>query len=390
MNISVFDFIVVGCGLSGSVIARYLAEDMGKNVLIFEKRDHIGGNMYDYVDSHGILVHKYGPHTFHTNDKKLIDYVKRFSNWSDYYLHCMAKINGKYTPTPFNFKTIFDFYPPSEAVLLIEKLIHQFPSKNKVFVTDLIMNEEKAIADFGRFLYENDYKPYTAKQWGLPPEKLDISILKRVPINLSYEVDYFDDLYQAMPSSSYSDFFKSLLNHPRIELALGENALDHLQISSDNSQLIFEGKIIDKPVIYTGALDELFGTSEGSLPYRSLVFEWVFQDIESYQDAPVVAYPQEANFTRITEYKKLPLQHVSGTSYAIEFPIQYEPKANEPYYPVLTYESKLLHKKYVEKAKQIKNLFFCGRLADFKYYNMDQALARSLIMCERLRAIFSN
>lgn len=376
------DCLVIGCGLSGAVIARHLAEQ-GKQVVIWERREHIGGNMYDYVDQHGFLVQKYGPHTFHTKQKHLFDYMCQYESWEDYKLTCGAVWDKTYTPTPFNFTTIDTFYPKDQAALLKEKLTVAFSGRNTATVVEVLEHPDPDIRGYAEYLFQNDYAPYTAKQWGVSPNEIDPSVLKRVPLRFSYDVGYFDDDYQVMPTHSFTHFFENLLNHPNIQVELGVEALEHLRTSGN--QILVDGEVADYPVVYTGALDELFDCRFGRLPYRSLRFEWKYQDIDSLQDAPVVAYPQEAGFTRITEYKKLPVQNKPGTSYAVEYPLPYqEGQDQEPYYPVLTEESQLQYAKYQELANQIPNLIYCGRLADFKYYNMDQALERSLSVCSDL------
>ena len=376
------DFIVVGAGLTGSVIARELAE-RGHKVNIWDRRIDVGGNMYDYVDEHGILVHKYGPHTFHTRNKSLYDYICKFEEWEPYYIKCGAEIDGKVTPTPFNFKTIDDYYSEYEANNLKQRIQEYYKGQETVTVLELLNCDDDIIRQYAEFLFQKDYSLYTAKQWGIEPEKVDPSILKRVPIRFSYKEGYFDDEFQVMPKHSYGQFFKNLLSHKNITLKLETEALKHLTI--EGNSLLIDGKKTDIIVIYTGALDELFKMSEGKLPYRSLRFEWYYEDIESKQPYSVTAYPQEKDFTRITEYKKLPLQNVKGTTYAVEYPLQYEPNKNfEPYYPLLTEESQKLYDIYKQRAEKIDNFYFCGRLADFKYYNMDQALERALAVSKSI------
>lgn len=378
------DALVIGCGLTGSVIARFLAEKLNKKVVIWERRNHIGGNMYDYYDEHNILVHKYGPHTFHTNNKELYDYICHFVEWKEYKLTCMAYVNGKFTPTPFNFKTIDDYFIESEAADLKERIKKVFAGRDTATVLEVLNCSDEKIRAYAQFLFDNDYSLYTAKQWGVPASEIDPSVLKRVPLRFSYDVGYFDDKYQVMPADTYTDFFKNLLNHPNIKVETGVEALEHLRI--EGKEILIDGKAQNIPVIYTGALDELFGLSEGKLPYRSLRFEWKYENIDSKQDAPVVAYPQVEGFTRITEYKKLPVQNVKGTTYAVEYPLTYNENGKmEPYYPVLTENSQNIYKKYLEKAKAVNNLYCAGRLADFKYYNMDQALERALDLCKLLQ-----
>lgn len=373
------DVLVIGCGLSGAVVARHMAEK-GKHVLIWERRDHIGGNMYDYVDEHGFLVQKYGPHTFHTQKKELYDYMCRFEKWKTYYLTCGAVWGGKYTPTPFNFTTIDTFYPEEEAKTLKAKLSETFQGQETETVVKVLENPDKDIRGFAQFLFENDYAPYTAKQWGVDPSQIDPSVLKRVPIRFSYKEGYFDDSYQVMPAHSFTTFFENLLDHPNIRVELNVEALTHLKIQGE--ELLLDGEKLTIPVVYTGALDELFGGVYGQLPYRSLRFDWKYSEQDSFQTAPVVAYPQEPGFTRITEYKKLPIQNLPGTSYAVETSLPYtEGEKAEPYYPVLTEESQRCYAKYKAQADKIPNLVYCGRLADFKYYNMDQALERARSIC---------
>ena len=380
-----FDCLVVGCGLSGAVIARHLAK-LGKKVTIWERRDHIGGNMYDYVDDHGFLVQKYGPHTFHTKERHLYDYMCQYEQWEPYKLTCGAVWDGTYTPTPFNFTTIDTFYPKDQAEVLKKKLAEAFEGRQTATVVEVLEHPDPDIRGYAQYLFENDYAPYTAKQWGVDPSEIDPSVLKRVPLRFSYNVGYFDDAYEVMPRHSFTRFFENLLDHPNIRVELGVEALERLKVQ--DNQLLLDGEKLEIPVIYTGALDELFGSIYGQLPYRSVSFEWRYEDIDSLQDAPVVAYPQEPGFTRITEYKKLPVQEKAGTSYAVETSLPYrEGEKMEPYYPVLTEASQAQYAKYKAMADQIPNLICCGRLADFKYYNMDQALDRALSVCATLDTV---
>lgn len=374
--------LIIGAGLSGAVIARYLAEK-GQQVDIWEKRSHIAGNMYDYEDDHGFLVQKYGPHTFHTKKGELYEYMCRYEDWQDYKLTCGAVWDGKYTPTPFNFTTIDTFYPEEKAEELKKHLLLAFKGRSTATVVEVLGNEDPLVREYAEFLFRNDYAPYTAKQWGVSPEEIDPSVLARVPLRFSYDVGYFDDPYQVMPVHSFTSFFENLLHHSNIHVELGQDALKQLEIK--DNQVTVDGRPFAGLVIYTGPIDELFHLKYGKLPYRSLRFEWKYSENESIQDAPVVAYPQEKGFTRITEYKKLPVQDKSGSSYALEYPLPYEEgKDMEPYYPVLTKESKEQYAKYKVLAEKVPNLICCGRLADFKYYNMDQALERALAICQKL------
>lgn len=374
--------LIIGAGLSGAVIARYLAEK-GQQVDIWEKRSHIAGNMYDYEDDHGFLVQKYGPHTFHTKKRELYEYMCRYEDWQDYKLTCGAVWDGKYTPTPFNFTTIDTFYPEEKAEELKKHLLLAFKGRSTATVVEVLGNEDPLVRKYAEFLFRNDYAPYTAKQWGVSPEEIDPSVLARVPLRFSYDVGYFDDPYQVMPVHSFTSFFENLLHHSNIHVELGQDALKQLEIK--DNQVTVDGRPFAGLVIYTGPIDELFHLQYGKLPYRSLKFEWKYSDKDSVQNAPVVAYPQEKGFTRITEYKKLPMQDKPGSSYALEYPLPYEEgKDMEPYYPVLTKESQEQYAKYKELVDQVPHLICCGRLADFKYYNMDQALERALDICQKL------
>ena len=374
-------YIVVGCGISGVTIARMLAE-AGHKIEIWERRNHIAGNMRDYKDEFGILVHQYGPHIFHTSNLEVWNFVNRFEEWRPFKLVCGATWAGKYTPTAFNFKTIDTFYPADQAEKLKRKLLEAYSGRESATVVEVLENRDPDIRGYAEYLFENDYAPYTAKQWGVSPSEIDPSVLKRVPIRFSYDESYFTDTYEAMPVHSYTKMFENMLNHPNIQVKLGIEALERLLIVDNQVKIADESDIC---VIYSGALDELFGFKYGKLPYRSLRFEWKHDDVESLQEAPVVAYPQEPGFTRITEYKKLPRQDIKGTSYAVEYPLPYVPgENNEPYYPVLTEDSQKQYAKYRLLAESIQNLVCCGRLADFKYYNMDEAIATAIKIAERI------
>lgn len=376
-----YDAIVIGCGLSGAVIARKLAEKNQK-VLIWDRRNHIGGNMYDYVNEDGILVHMYGPHTFHTNKKELFDFMCKYSEWDEYKLTCGAEIDGKYTPTPFNFQTVDDFFSKEKAEAIKDAIEKAYPNQTTATVLEMLNHEDDLIREYANFLFEKDYSLYTAKQWGISPSEIDPSVLKRVPLRFNYEIGYFDDEYQFMPKISYTNFFDNILNCENITVELGVDALDRVQLDENSGMIRVDGCVHDGVLVYTGAIDELFGCRYGKLPYRSLRFEWKTENKKSYQEAPVVAYPQANGYTRITEYTKLPLQNVGEkTTYAVEYSLPYKVgEMNEPYYPVLTEESQKLYEKYKKDCERYCKLFLSGRLADFRYYNMDQALERALMV----------
>ena len=377
-------YYVIGSGIVGCVIARELAL-AGAKVEVLERRNHIGGNVYDYKDEHGIQVHLYGPHIFHTKIDRVWEYVNKYCEFKDYNLVCGAVLDGKCVATAFDFQSVDTFFP-DEADIIKEHIKMVFGEQKSASVLDMLECEDEYVRKFAKFLYDKDYAPYTAKQWGISPDKVDRQIFKRVPILFSYGSKYFDDPYQAMPVKGYMELIENLLNHENITVKTGVEALEHINIKDD--VIYFDGEKLSGSVIYTGPIDELFGCEFGKLPYRSLRFEWKYEDIESFQDMPVVAYPQAEGYTRITEYKKLPVQDVKGTTYAVEYPLPYiKGESNEPYYPVLTDESKQLLEKYVELAGRVKNLICCGRLADFKYYNMDLAINRALEVADEIKGV---
>lgn len=376
------EYIIVGCGISGAVIARELAEK-GHSVKVYDRRSHIAGNMYDYVDGHGILVQLYGPHIFHTSSEEVFEYITKYASWNDYKLVCGAVWDNKYTPSPFNFETLDVFFEKNEAEKIKDAINEYYCGKDTATVLEMLEHENKYIRKFAEYLFEKDYAPYTAKQWGMDPKDVDPNVLKRVPIRLNYKKGYFSDKYEMMPSVSFASFVENILNHSNIETHLNSEAKRHLSFRDD--VILWDGVQVSGKIIYTGPIDELFDCMFGKLPYRSLKFEWRYSEEESIQEAPVVAYPQADGYTRITEFKKLPVQRVKGSTYALEYPLTYvEGDVMEPYYPVSTKESEEQVCRYREKASTYKNLVLCGRLANFKYYNMDQAIENALKIAQSI------
>jgi UDP-galactopyranose mutase len=384
INISEIDCIVIGAGFCGSVIARKLAE-YNKKVLLLERRSHIAGNMYDEVDSNGILVQRYGPHIFHTNNKEVFDFIIKYGEWVDYRHRCAVELEGAVTPSPANFKTIDLLYDKNEAEALKASLKKRYDGEKSAVIFDLLDSEDTLIRKYAEKLFELNYRPYTVKQWGLLPEEIDPGILKRVPVRLDYTDGYFDDEYQVLPKNGYTRFFRKLLNHENIKVMLNTDALDVIKVDIKNKQIAFEGKPSAVTVVYSGAIDELLDYRYGHLPYRSLKFDYQTKHVDSFQDVSVVAHPKAEGYTRITEYKKMPVQNVPGvTTVVYEYPLPASGK-NEPYYPVLNDNNALLYNKYRSDLDDIPNLFLCGRLADYKYYNMDAAVLRAFDTIEIIK-----
>lgn len=381
-----YNYIIAGAGLAGSILARKLAQK-GESVLVVERRSHIAGNLYDYYDEHNIKIQKYGPHVFHTNSNKAYNFLCQYCTAVDYRTHCEAVIDGINTPSPFNYKTIDQFYSKEDARDLKERLENYYNNAPYSNVVDMLNSTDEKIKAYACFLFEKDYRPYTAKQWNINPAEIDASVLKRVPIVFSYRNTYFDDKYEFIPKDGFTHMIERMLCHENITLSIGENALTHITIDEENKLMLWNNKPIK--IIYTGAIDELFGYRFGVLPYRSLKFKFESINTDSFQNVAITAYPQVDGYTRITEYTKMPVQKgKEWTTIAYEYPVQYEPGSeNEPYYPVLTKDSQQVYKQYSDYAKKFKNLMCCGRLADFKYYNMDQVVLRALEVFEEMEKI---
>jgi len=378
--------IVVGCGITGSIVARYLAQERNLRVTIFERRGHIAGNLYDYVDESDILVQRYGPHIFHTGKERVHAYITRYADWNPFKLECMVEMNGKQTPSPFNFQTIDDYFCAEKAETIKVNIASAYPGQDMATIVDMLENANPVVKEYARFLYDNDYSRYTAKQWGISPSEIDLNVLRRVPVLFSYKTGYFNEPYEMMPEGGYTAFVRSILDHSNIEIRLNSDIMEHLRVEEERKLLLYNGTSFAGPVVYTGMLDQLFHMDKGLLPYRSLRFEWQTHPMDSYQAAPVVAYPQAKGYTRITEYKKLPVQQVKGrTTIAVEYPCQYDGGYNaEPYYPIPTQKNEQMYEIYRSRAAKIPNLIISGRLAEYRYYDMDQAIEAALRVCDTL------
>ncbi len=382
-----YDIWIVGAGYAGAVSARALAEK-GKKVLVLERRDHIGGNAYDCLDGHGVLIHKYGPHIFHTNNRAVFDFLSRFTEWRRYQHRVIAnvprdnpevvpahkKTDGRFFfPVPFNLDSLKNAFGEREGGRLGEKLLAAYPAQSQVTILELRQNPDPEVAAIADYVYEHVFVHYTMKQWGQKPEEIDPSTTARVPVRLSRDDRYFQDAYQGMPLEGYTKMFERMLDHPNIEVRLGVDARPILKEAGG-------------PVIYTGQVDELFGFQFGPLPYRTLDFRFETLPQDAFQTHGTVNYTVDQDFTRITEFKHLTGQELPRvTTIVKEYSRPYTGDPGEiPYYAIINPENNALYAKYKAEADKKPNLYLLGRLAEYKYYNMDAIAARALELAEGL------
>ena len=377
-----FDYIVVGSGFAGSVIAERIANVLNKKVLIIEKRTHIGGNCYDYRTKEGIIVHRYGPHLFHTNYKEVFDCLSNFTDWHIYHHRVLAFIDGKKVPVPFNFNSIEMLFPKSLTEKLINKLLSKYFYGSKIPILELRKENDKDLKFLADFIYKKVFKNYTAKQWGKKPEEIDPEVTARVPIFIGRDDRYFNDKYQAVPTEGYTKIFERMLAHPNIKLMLNTDFREVIKIDLETRKIYFFGQEFKGKVIFTGMIDELFKYKFGTLPYRSLNLKFETLETEYFQEVATVNYPNDYDFTRITEFKHIHPVKVNKTVILKEYPKDYNPEKDIPYYPVFTEENRELYYKYEELAEKFENLILVGRLAEYRYYDMDDVVKRALEVFE--------
>lgn len=368
-----FDWVIVGAGLTGSVLAERIASQLDQRVLLVERRDHIAGNTFDYYDRHGVLVHKYGPHIFHTNNAAVWNYLSRFTEWIPYYHFVLGSVGGKLVPVPFNLNSLYALFPPSYAATLEDKLLSTFGLGTKIPILKLRDETDDAeLKDLADYVYHNIFEGYTLKQWAMKPEQLDPGVTARVPISISRDDRYFQDTYQAMPRHGYTQMCRRILAHKNIKILL---QTDYREIADD----VRCGR-----TIYTGEIDTFFNKCHGALPYRSLRFEFEHAEVDRVQPVGQINYPNDQPFTRTTEFKHLTGQRHGRTTIAREYSEEYVEGRNEAYYPIPTASNRELYARYEREAESLNgSVLFAGRLADYKYYNMDQAVARALSMFEK-------
>jgi UDP-galactopyranose mutase len=348
-------------------MAERLAAAWDKKVLLIDKRPHIGGNAYDHYDEAGILVHKYGPHIFHTNSKDVFDYLSRFTAWRPYQHRVRASVDGQILPIPINLDTVNRLYGLSLTSFQLDEFFASVAEPRSPIRT----SEDVIVSKVGRELYEKFFRNYTRKQWGLDPSELDSTVTARVPVRTNRDDRYFSDVYQSMPLHGYTRMFERMLAHPNIKILLNT---DYREVE----QVIPFGEMI-----YTGPVDEYFDYEYGKLPYRSLEFKFETHNMPVFQEAPVVNYPNEYAYTRCTEFKYLTGQEHAKTSVVYEFPRA----EGDPYYPVPRPENAELYKKYQALAERTGRVHFVGRLATYKYYNMDQVVAQALSLFAKIAGI---
>lgn len=376
-----FEYVVVGAGFAGSVIAERIASQLNKKVLVVERRDHIGGNCYDYRDSSGIIVHKYGPHLFHTDSREVFEYLSNFTEWHIYNHRVLAFIDGNKVPIPFNFNSMDMLFPTDLSRRIQEKLCTKYEYGSKVPILELMRNEDKDLKFLAEYVYKKVFLNYTVKQWGKKPEEIDPDVTARVPIFVGRDNRYFQDRYQAVPADGYTALFKKLLSHSNIKLLLNTDFKEIFSVSLVDNKIYLWGQEYKGLLIYTGMIDEFFDYKYGILPYRSLRFELKKLDINYYQEVASVNYPNNFDFTRITEFKHIHPSDTCKTIVSFEYPEDYNTNKT-PYYPMFTANAKEQYYKYHELAKKFSNLILVGRLAEYTYHDMDDVVKRALEVYE--------
>jgi UDP-galactopyranose mutase len=368
-------WIIVGAGFTGAVLAERIASGLGDRVLVVERRRHIGGNAYDEVNEHGLLIHRYGPHIFHTNADRIWTYLSQFTEWRPYEHRVLGAIDGRLVPIPFNLDSVHALLP-KEAPALERVLVDRYGVGARVPILEMRRSADRQLQGLAELIYEKVFLGYTVKQWGLAPEQLDPGVTARVPVVVSRDDRYFNDRFQAMPRDGYTALFRRLLDHPKIEVALGEG------FSPGPSP--YPGA----RVIHTGPIDEYFDFALGPLRYRTIDFEFTTLDVEQYQPVATVNYPNQVAYTRITEQKQITGQRHERTTLVAEYPRDHVPKLTEPYYPIPRAENRILYERYVALARaELGDMVqFAGRLGDYRYYNMDQAVGRALSLFAKLAA----
>lgn len=366
--------LVVGSGFSGATIANLLADRLGEQVLVIDKKSHIAGNSFDYRDENGIMIHKYGSHIFHTKSEKVWNYIRKFTDFNTYMHKVLGVLDGIETHIPFNFNTLYDVFPNSFAEKLEEKLLDVFQLNAKVPILEFLKQDDDDLKFLANYVYEKIFLYYTTKQWGVTPKEVDDAVTARIPVYLSKDNRYFQDRFQGIPLDGYTKTIEKMLSHHNIEIRLNTEykSVQHEQF---------------KRVFYTGPIDEFFDYKYGQLPYRSVNFKLETHNMEHYQSNAVVNYPCNYNFTRIHEYKYYLGDKTDKTVIAKEYSESFVLGKNERYYPIPTDENTELYERYFNDTKTLNNFYFLGRLGDYKYYDMDRAILRALELFEEVTGV---
>jgi UDP-galactopyranose mutase len=366
MSGGTYDWLVVGAGFAGATLAERLASERGERVLVIDRRPHVGGNAYDEYDAAGVLIHRYGPHIFHTNAQSIVDYLSRFTAWRDYEHRVLAQVDGQLVPIPINLDTVNRLY----GLDLDADGMEAFLAARREPVAEIRTSEDVVVSTVGRELYEKFFRGYTRKQWGMDPSELSRTVTARIPTRTNRDDRYFGDSFQKMPAEGYTRMFERMLDHPNVDLRLSTDLRD------------LDRTVRWRRMIYTGPIDEYFDHRLGRLPYRSLRFEHVTHDVEWRQPVAVVNYPQTEAYTRVTEYKHMTGQTHPRTSLTYEYPSA----EGDPYYPIPRPENEALYKRYQALAAAEEDVWFVGRLATYRYYNMDQVVGQALATFARIDA----
>ena len=371
-----FDVIIIGAGFAGAVMAEKLATQKNKSVLVIEQRRHIGGNCFDEKNDCGILIHKYGPHLFHTDNAEVWNYISQFTDWTIYNHKVLAMVDGQFVPLPFNLNTLQKLFPPLLAEKFEKTLLNHYNYNEKIPISELIKTDDADLKFLAKYINEKIFLHYTEKQWGQSAENIGSEVTARVPIFVGRDDRYFTDRFQAVPKKGYTEIFRKMLNHQNIKLLLNTNFKEVMELKC--GKFYFLNQPFDGKIIYTGQIDELFENKFGELNYRSVDMKFETLNQESFQPAATVNYPNNYNFTRITEFKKIHPVESKSTTILREYPQNYIRGKNVPYYPIFNEENKMRHEKYFAEALQVKNLILLGRLAEYKYYDMDDVIERAL------------
>ncbi len=382
-----YDMIVVGAGYAGSVCARRLAESAGFRVAVLERRSHIAGNAYDRLDNAGILIHEFGPHIYHTFDERVHNFLSRFTKWTDYQHKVLANIHGTLMPVPFNHTSLKLAFGEERGEALYQKLIETFGENKKVPIMELRKKNDPDLQEVADYVYENVFLYYTMKQWGQTPDEIDPSVTGRVPVFIGDDDRYFPQApFQGMPAEGYTKLFEHMLDHDLIDVFVNVDARDIFEITDTNVKVC--GKVYGGEIVYTGPLDELFGLDLGALPYRTLDMVFETLDVDQFQPVGTVNYTTSEDYTRITEFKNMTGQVVPGkTTIMKEYSHAYEPGSGQtPYYAIIDPKNRELYERYLERVQNLTNFHPVGRLAEYRYYDMDAVTASALDLSDEIIA----